>query len=164
MYFCSFAFKCSIKEKNVWSDSGCFLSLNVIQVTPSCLSQWSRGEMSMENRFLKSCYPTVKEWWWWWKANIMIQRANGRMNPFCKEIAIFPLQLWLLFVHTLLGRPYETTINFSFSWSPSYHVLNDAVMTTLQHHQMKSAPLWIKLLIQVREVRGSSDTGIQCQK
>lgn len=45
------------------------------------------------------------------------------------------------FVHTLLGRPYESTINFSFSRSPSYPVLNDAVMTTVQHHQLKSALL-----------------------
>lgn len=37
------------------------------------------------------------------------------------------------FVPTLLGKPYESTINFSFSWSPSYPVLNDTVMTTAQH-------------------------------
>lgn len=97
--FCWFAFKCSVKEKNVWSYSGCFLWLNVIQVTANCVSQWNRGEMSMEKRLLKSYYLTVKGWWWQ-KANTMKQRANGSMNPLHTDIAIFPLQLWL-FLFTL---------------------------------------------------------------
>lgn len=92
----------------------------------------------MQKRFLKSYYLIVKGWWWW-KANIMNERANDSVNPFHTKLQYF-LCSYGFFVHTFLGRPYESTINFSFSWSPSYPVLNDAMTTTLQH-QLRSALL-----------------------
>lgn len=73
------------------------------------------------------------------KANIMNQRANGSMNPFHIDTAIFHLQLQLFFLQALLGKPYESAINFRFSQSPSYPVSNDSVMTTAQsdHDQVR---------------------------